>query len=478
MRFVNNDEIVARYFEYQEKFDKVQGLLMENVLEVNPEELDAKTKLALESMEGILNSENVVIDDELRKFNLVKLGINVIDKITVEEWANSWLKTYKATASYNTYQVYSVSIKNHINPAIGKTLISNVKTIQIQELLNSIIESGRIRTAEICKQTIKQFMKQAYIEGLINRDVTLGIQAIKSKTPEKRALSRYELHAIKDSDLSLKQRTFLNIMLYAGLRRGEALAITTNNIDIANRTIEVKNSLFFEENTPVLKEPKTKSGIRKIPIPDELFQNLLAYIPTLTDEKLFTMNNGESYSSFKDYCYSKGLVDESADADKRMLQIRLVGVNTPEIPHYDIQVMKKSDIVSMTLDEARKKNANIKKYTDSGLERNEDGKIDFYKVKNSSGGYSYHEIIGSGSKYVSNKKSGYVYKQIVSSDESEKSTLVGGYKAQENLTNLLSAGNIYFMLDANGIKANKTTSKYKLYYNHWWNVADADRPMV
>ncbi len=192
----------------------------------------------------------------------------------------------------------------------------------------------------------------------------------------------------------------------------------------------------------------------------------------------FTMNNGESYSSFKDYCYSKGLVDESADADKRMLQIRLVGVNTPEIPHYDIQVMKKSDIVSMTLDEARKKNANIKKYTDSGLERNEDGKIDFYKVKNSSGGYSYHEIIGDASEYLDTNVSNCVCKKIVVYDDSEKSSVVGGYKAQQNLIDLVNGQTVYLMLDANGAKANKTSSKYKLYYNHWWNLAATVGDMI
>lgn len=233
----------------------------------------------------------------------IEAGMNVVDKITVEEWANNWLETYKATTSYNTYQVYSVSIKNHINPAIGKTLVGNVKTIQIQKLINDIIKSGRIRTAEICKQTIKQFMRQAYIEGLVNRDVTIGIQAIKSKKPEKRALTHDEICTIKNSNLNLKQRTFLNIMLYAGLRRGEALAMTTNNIDLINKTIEVKNSLFFEENDPAIKEPKTKSSIRKIPIPNELFQDLLLYIPTLANEKLFTMSNGEymTKSSFRKF---------------------------------------------------------------------------------------------------------------------------------------------------------------------------------
>ena len=198
-------------------------------------------------------------------------------------------------------------------------------------------------------------------------------------------------------------------------------------------------------------------------------------------DSTINMNNGKSYSSFKDYCYKNGLVNENDPIDKQNLQIRLIGVDCPEIPHYEVQMMKESDIVSMTLEEARKKKAVMLKYKYNGtsaLDRNDEGKIDFYKVKNSSGGYAYHEIIKNGGNYVSDKKSGYVYKVIVTSDESEKSNLVGGYKAQENLTNLLSNGNIYFMLDANGIKANKTSSKYKLYYNHWWNAADAVKNMI
>jgi hypothetical protein len=193
------------------------------------------------------------------------------------------------------------------------------------------------------------------------------------------------------------------------------------------------------------------------------------------------MNNGKSYKNFKEYCYKNGLVNEDLPVDKQNIQIRLIGVDCPEIPHFDVQMMKESDIVSMTLKEARNKKATMRKYKYNGtsaLDRNDSGKIDFYKVKNSSGGYSYHEIIDNGGKYVPNKKSGYVYKTIVTSDESEKNTLVGGYKAQENLVNLLGSGNIYFMLDANGIKANKTSSKYKLYYNHWWNAADAVKDMI
>ena len=196
----------------------------------------------------------------------------------------------------------------------------------------------------------------------------------------------------------------------------------------------------------------------------------------------FTMNNGETYSSFKDYCISKGLIESGNP--KAKIQVRLIGVDCPEIPHYDVQPMKKSDIVSMTLKEAKKKKAVYRKYQYNGtsaLDRNDaDKKIDFYRIKNSSGEYSYYEIIGDGSSFIpqGERQSGYVYNKIVTQDESTKDSLVGGYKAQKNLIDLLSTGNVYVMLDANGIKANKTSSKYKLYYNHWWNINDTIKDMV
>ena len=194
----------------------------------------------------------------------------------------------------------------------------------------------------------------------------------------------------------------------------------------------------------------------------------------------FEMSNGESYDSFKDYCYKKGLVDKNAEHEKQILQIRLVGVDCPEIPHYEVQMMKEKDIVSMTLSKAREKGAVTVKYKYNGtsaLDRDPDEKINLYKIGN-----SYHEIIKDkkGSSYIKKEdmKSGYIYNVIVSSDDSKKETLVGGYKAKENLINLLESGNIYFMLDANGIKANKTSSGYKLYYNHWWNVGETIKDMI
>ncbi len=72
---------------YQEKFDSIKDLLMDNVLEVDPELMNEKTKLALESMIGIVDSDDIKIDDNLRIETLVKLGVPVIQDLVGSDLA-------------------------------------------------------------------------------------------------------------------------------------------------------------------------------------------------------------------------------------------------------------------------------------------------------------------------------------------------------------------------------------------------------
>jgi integrase len=60
-------------------------------------------------------------------------------------------------------------------------------------------------------------------------------------------------------------------MLYTGMRRGEALALTWNDIDFENRIIKVTKATEYKNSKPKQKTPKTEKGIRNIPMPDELF---------------------------------------------------------------------------------------------------------------------------------------------------------------------------------------------------------------
>ena len=55
-------------------------------------------------------------------------------------------------------------------------------------------------------------------------------------------------------------------MLYTGIRRGEALALTYEDIDWENELININKSLYHKHNLPEIKSPKTESGVRSIPL--------------------------------------------------------------------------------------------------------------------------------------------------------------------------------------------------------------------
>ena len=197
--------------------------------------------------------------------------------------------------------------------------------------------------------------------------------------------------------------------------------------------------------------------------------------------------NGETYNDFKEYCYKKELVSKDKPEDQQLLQVRLIGINSPEIPHFDIMPLKSSDIVTMTINEAKKKygaTIHMLKYAYSNGKTTErtdlNVKREFYKVK---GKEEYHEIISGNPSYLKKLNSEktdstITYKKIVVYDDSDIKTLSGGYKAKEKLISKLESGTVYVMLDANGLKANKTTSSHKIQYNHWWNAKGAISNMI
>ncbi|MCT4544593.1 MAG: site-specific integrase [Vallitalea sp.] len=245
-----------------------------------------------------------IADLERKKADIiVKLekGILVEDKgITVEQWANKWIDTYKTGKSYKTYQMYDNVIRNHINKELGSIKVKDLKQIHIQKLINDRHAIGRTRLLEQIKITINQILESAIDNNLIYKNVCRSIEMPSKIKKEKRALYDYEKSSLKKADLTLMQSSLVNILYYCGLRRGEVLGLTKN--DIKNDKIDINKTLVFEKNKGVIKPmPKSEAGIRKIPIPKELNAILTPYLNSINTLYLFTKKDGTimTESSFR-----------------------------------------------------------------------------------------------------------------------------------------------------------------------------------
>lgn len=213
--------------------------------------------------------------------------------VLMEDWARMWLNTYKCNAEHNTYVMYENAVNKHIIPYFRNQKIKTIKSIQVQQLLNQLVAENHLRLAEIVCLTLKQLIKQARIDGYITNDIMEAIKPIKNKAEERRVLTDEEIRLIDTAELNPKQKNFLGIMLYAGLRRGEVLALTVDDIDLENKLINVNKNLYFKDNQSGIKSPKSKAGYRSVPIIDKLADELITYLKTLNNDVLFPMLNGE-----------------------------------------------------------------------------------------------------------------------------------------------------------------------------------------
>lgn len=208
----------------------------------------------------------------------------------LKDYAKDWLSLNKAKSGINTKAMYENAVNKHIILSIGHIPISKVKKSDVQKMINDRWEHPR--TCQIIRMTLTQILESAIEDKLINDNVCKKLTMPKNEPKEKRQLTDEEKEAIKKADFSGKEKMFVYILFYFGLRRGEALALSKSDIDLKNNILIVNKSIAFNKNDPVLKDTKSKSGVRNLPIPNAVKSILRDYLKQCDTFYLFADKGG------------------------------------------------------------------------------------------------------------------------------------------------------------------------------------------
>jgi len=224
------------------------------------------------------------------------MGLKIDHNITISDWADTWVKTYKGNLAYKTRKMYEDTIRIYVTSTIGHMKLRDVKLAHLQKIVND--NSSKGRTMKILKLTLLQLFDQAIINDLLIKNPAKGIQLpVVELKSVKRALTDEEVDTIKSLEFDAKAKCFVMLLMYTGLRKGEALALTKADIDKENLTINVDKTLVFKVNQSEVKySTKTKSGVRVIPILEPLRKTLFDYMDSIHTDFIFTSNNGSTLS--------------------------------------------------------------------------------------------------------------------------------------------------------------------------------------
>lgn len=186
----------------------------------------------------------------------------------VSEYAAEWLKTYKSGVSDKCYNDYATQI-DKLNGVCGDKQLRDVTTddaARVWQRFNGLSASTIKRACQLFRGLFDAAVENEYCPR--NPFRSRSAQPPKGESGTHRCLSKEEIRLIRNTPHRFRAAAM--VMLFAGLRRGEALALTSEDIDLKAGVIHVTKAVRYESNQPIVDTPKTAAGIRDVPIVSDL----------------------------------------------------------------------------------------------------------------------------------------------------------------------------------------------------------------
>lgn len=231
------------------------------------------------------------ITKQIREFKY-ELQCGRYFKVIAEEWKEEHFPTLE----YNTLKPYRPALQRAIDE-FGEYRISEITAPMINSFILRFAKRGYARkTVAHQLVVIHMIMGKAAVDGEILYNPADAVKVPKGLKKNHREMPEDEELEIIKRSIDKTFGLLPYFILYTGLRKGEALALTYGDIDRKRKIITVSKSVYHDNNRPKIKTPKTDAGERDVILLDRLLLKLPEGKP---NELVFPDENGELLTETK-----------------------------------------------------------------------------------------------------------------------------------------------------------------------------------
>ncbi|HJZ32100.1 MAG TPA: site-specific integrase [Hyphomicrobiaceae bacterium] len=194
----------------------------------------------------------------------------------VERWLRDWAEISVSNA---TYARYAGLLRNNVVPVIGTIPIQKLQPAHLQQVYASMARAGLSdRTRLHAHRAIGRMLTHATQWHVVSRNVAELVDTPRVKPREVAILTSTEVQAVLEALRGKPLYMIALVLLTTGLRRGEALALRWQDVDLDAGVLRVEQAFEQTKRGGLrLKEPKTRYGRRTVTLPPSTVSELRAH---------------------------------------------------------------------------------------------------------------------------------------------------------------------------------------------------------
>ncbi|OLQ38294.1 site-specific integrase [Oenococcus oeni] len=192
-------------------------------------------------------------------------------RIKFNELAKEWLDMKAKSVRPSTFKKFQERYELHIKKAFQGEFLDEINPIQAQKYVNRVakelVDYGNILII------INQVYKKAIQYGYVDKNPFENVDKPRAKkAPSKDTVKFYDVEQLRrflNSAYQLYSKdhyeryVFFRLLAFTGMRKGEALALNWDDVDLANKTLSVsKTVVTVDSGETVSEEAKTKASNR------------------------------------------------------------------------------------------------------------------------------------------------------------------------------------------------------------------------
>ena len=192
-----------------------------------------------------------------------------LGRITIAEWWDQWWPTV-TNLRPSTRTRDAQYFRSHVLPTLGGTPLGKLDRTALRRWMVRLgaADGSRLAPATIHKvvQVLNKSVNAAVEDRIITHNPVARLPMPRIEHQEMRFLNSDELWTLADA-IDHRYRAFVLLAGFGGLRLGELLGLRWARINAPTQRINIAETLVDVEARIHFGPPKTKAGVRSVPVP-------------------------------------------------------------------------------------------------------------------------------------------------------------------------------------------------------------------